>query len=226
MSGARLWTNPRRSSRSFLQRFARASGNERIDSVLIGIGSGSSFAAVSCGCSLTAISALNPINWSSTATRAESHPSANLTTEEHSTSMSQTPRGWCCMHLRAVRLLASMSSTSNRCATWTASPRDSFPLVRSRLSEPCPSLRNPRFFNCWTRKEAYLKATGEGISESLPRVEVTLMPGDAPRLLSLAGDGLVAAEWTFILSNPRGGLGALAIKATGLRLSCWRWPEN
>jgi len=92
------------------------------------------------------------------------------------------------------------------------------------LTEP----RKPEvFFNCWTRKEAYLKSTGEGISESLPHVEVTLMPGDAPRLLSLAGDGRVASEWTFYSFEPAAGfVGALAIKATGLRLSCWRWPES
>src|SRR5439155_15430775 len=44
------------------------------------------------------------------------------------------------------------------------------------------------FFHCWTRKEAYLKATGEGIADSLPEVEVSLTPGRAPELLKIAGD--------------------------------------
>ncbi len=81
------------------------------------------------------------------------------------------------------------------------------------------------FFNCWTRKEAYLKATGEGISDSLPAVEVTLAPGDPPRLLGIAGDTQPAAQWTFSSVDPAPGfVGALAIRARGLKLSCWQWP--
>ncbi len=41
------------------------------------------------------------------------------------------------------------------------------------------------FFNLWTRKEAWLKATGEGLSGSLRKVEVSFLPGDPPRFLSL-----------------------------------------
>src|SRR5688572_3067250 len=37
------------------------------------------------------------------------------------------------------------------------------------------------FFHCWTRKEAYLKATGEGIADALPRIEVSLTPGQPAR---------------------------------------------
>jgi len=41
------------------------------------------------------------------------------------------------------------------------------------------------FFNLWTRKEAWLKATGEGIAHSLNRVEVSFLPGEPARLLHL-----------------------------------------
>jgi len=83
------------------------------------------------------------------------------------------------------------------------------------------------FFNCWTRKEAYLKMTGEGISDALPEVDVTLTPGDPPRLLSIAGDTKGVAQWTFYSFEPAPDfVAALAIKATGLKLSCWRWPES
>ncbi len=83
------------------------------------------------------------------------------------------------------------------------------------------------FFNCWTRKEAYLKATGEGITNSLPRIEVSFLPGEPPEIVSIAGDPHAAAEWTLHSLAPASGYaGAVAIKAKGLKLSCWRWPGS
>lgn len=42
--------------------------------------------------------------------------------------------------------------------------------------------RREAFLNGWTRKEAYLKATGLGITEGLQTIEVTLDPGQSPAL--------------------------------------------
>jgi hypothetical protein len=39
------------------------------------------------------------------------------------------------------------------------------------------------FFNCWTRKEAFLKALGEGLRHHLDRFEVSLAPGEPARIL-------------------------------------------
>ena len=83
------------------------------------------------------------------------------------------------------------------------------------------------FFHCWTRKEAYLKATGEGIADSLPEVEVSLTPGRAPELLKIAGDARAASFWTLHSLAPAPGfVGALAMKAKGSKPACWRWPEQ
>ena len=82
------------------------------------------------------------------------------------------------------------------------------------------------FFQCWTRKEAYLKATGEGIAHSLPQVEVSLAPGRAAELLSIAGDVGEAFLWTIHALAPAAGfIGALAVRAKELKLACWRWSE-
>jgi 4'-phosphopantetheinyl transferase len=83
------------------------------------------------------------------------------------------------------------------------------------------------FFNCWTRKEAYLKATGQGIADALPEVEVSLTPGQPAQLLSVAGDAQEASLWSFYALAPAPGyIGALAAKARGLKLVCWQWPGH
>jgi 4'-phosphopantetheinyl transferase len=82
------------------------------------------------------------------------------------------------------------------------------------------------FFNLWTRKEAWLKATGEGIGALLKRVEVSFLPGEPARLLGLPAEAQSAARWSLLDLSPGSGFAAaLAVAAPEVRLSCWRWEE-
>jgi 4'-phosphopantetheinyl transferase len=57
------------------------------------------------------------------------------------------------------------------------------------------SKQREAFFNGWTRKEAYLKATSEGLTDDLPAIEVTLVPGQKPRLLRLPAGPEAVRQW-------------------------------
>jgi 4'-phosphopantetheinyl transferase len=57
-------------------------------------------------------------------------------------------------------------------------------------------LRKRGFFDCWTRKEAYVKARGEGLSYPLDRFEVSMCPGDRAQLLHHYDDPHEAFRWT------------------------------
>ena len=90
-----------------------------------------------------------------------------------------------------------------------------------------PAAQKPRaFFNLWTRKEAWLKATAEGISDSLNRVEVSFLPGEPARLIRLFGSCEAVQEWSLCELTPASGyIGALAAPVKQVPINCWRWPE-
>lgn len=76
------------------------------------------------------------------------------------------------------------------------------------------------FFRCWTRKEAYLKATGSGLSHPLDQFEVSLAPGEPARLLKVVGEPLEPERWTlFEPAVEPGYLAALAIEGSISALS-------
>jgi 4'-phosphopantetheinyl transferase len=56
--------------------------------------------------------------------------------------------------------------------------------------------KNSAFFNCWARKEAYIKAMGGGLAIPLDSFRVTLRPQDAARMVSIAESEDAARGWT------------------------------
>ncbi len=71
------------------------------------------------------------------------------------------------------------------------------------------------FFNLWTRKEAWLKATGIGISEGLNKVEFNCRPGDPARLVRINGREAEAQTWhvSTFLTPAEGFIGSVALEA-------------
>ena len=94
--------------------------------------------------------------------------------------------------------------------------------TRTLITLPADS-RLQAFYACWTRKEAFLKATGEGITESLARVEVTLAPEEEPGVVSVSEDPRAHEEWQLQPFSPAPGyLGCVAYRNAPLALSQWR----
>jgi len=88
--------------------------------------------------------------------------------------------------------------------------------------------RDLAFFTCWTRKEAFIKAVGEGLSMPLDRFDVTLAPGEPARLLrTRGGDPGEAERWTLreLDAGPE-WVAALAVEGRGWALRLFDWDAR
>ena len=80
------------------------------------------------------------------------------------------------------------------------------------------------FFNCWTRKEAFIKAVGDGLSRPLNKFDVSLVPGESARLLRIEGDSKGASRWSIQELKPASGfVAAFAVKKRSWQLRCWQF---
>lgn len=85
-----------------------------------------------------------------------------------------------------------------------------------------PAFRQETFFRGWVCKEAYIKAIGTGLALPLGDFDVTLAPGEAPRLLRVADRPDEPGRWTFAELFPGAGFqGAIAVEGDGWRLWCF-----
>lgn len=100
-----------------------------------------------------------------------------------------------------------------------------FSAVENRLFQALPDhQKHEAFFNCWTRKEAYIKAIGEGLTHPLDQFEVSLTPDELPRLINVTGHPDEAAYWSLQTFSPAPGyIAALAVKGHDWRLIQRQW---
>jgi len=93
----------------------------------------------------------------------------------------------------------------------------------ARLRSLAPEHQPRAFFECWTRKEAYIKARGDGLSRRLDTFEVAFGPGAAPAILAASDDPDAAARWAVHDLQPADGYcGALIVERPGVAVACWR----
>ena len=77
--------------------------------------------------------------------------------------------------------------------------------------------RAEAFFGCWTSKEAYVKARGDGLALALDAFTMSTRASEKLRLLS-AGQAGETERWVFERFTPAAGfVGALAVEGDGWR---------
>lgn len=85
-------------------------------------------------------------------------------------------------------------------------------------------IRYEAFFACWTRKEAYLKARGDGLSMPLDQFDVSFLPNEEARLLETRQDPQEAERWRLLpVSAPSGYVATVAAQGSDWKLSCRDW---
>jgi len=88
------------------------------------------------------------------------------------------------------------------------------PLEYEMLQQVSPADRLEAFFNCWTRKEAYIKAEGLGLWIPLDSFTVSVAPSEPARLMQLRSRSTDAGVWSIHHLRPAvNAVGAVAIPA-------------
>lgn len=108
------------------------------------------------------------------------------------------------------------------------------PLERHDLSRLAPAEQQRAFFRCWTRKEAVIKADGEGLGLPLESFDVDLAPGCVSALRAFRGRSKGEGEWSLRdLAAPAGYAAAGAVRTPVSSATRWResvatppgWPK-
>lgn len=101
------------------------------------------------------------------------------------------------------------------------------PRERRDLASLPAERRVAAFFACWTRKEAFVKARGDGLSLPLDAFDVSLVPGAEPRLLATRPDPGEAASWRMAALHPGAGHAAAVVAlGDGWHLRRWHWEGS
>jgi 4'-phosphopantetheinyl transferase len=102
-----------------------------------------------------------------------------------------------------------------------------FSAAEAAAYKALPAAARPRgFFNGWTRKEAFVKALGEGLGHPLAAFTVSLTPGDPARLIAVPAQQAVAG-WTLCdVQIDASYVCALVAEGGEFRVRCRNWPVS
>lgn len=100
------------------------------------------------------------------------------------------------------------------------------PLENATLNSFPAEAKNKAFFDCWSRKEAYIKARGEGLTIPLKQFDVSLEPDEPARLLNNRIYPDDVSHWSLQEINPsRGYAAAMAVEGHDWRVTCFDMAE-
>lgn len=85
------------------------------------------------------------------------------------------------------------------------------PVEREAYRALAPEERPLGFFNCWTRKEAFVKALGAGLSHPLDSFAVSLAPGAPAQLLRVDRPSTDRRAWSLRSFTPLPGFVAAVV---------------
>ena len=89
-----------------------------------------------------------------------------------------------------------------------------------------PAEKHEAFYNCWTRKETYIKARGMGLSLPLDLFDVSFLPGEPAALLQSREDPQEVQRWSMRQLAPAPDYaGAVIAEGTDWQLQCWQWLD-
>jgi 4'-phosphopantetheinyl transferase len=95
------------------------------------------------------------------------------------------------------------------------------------LAALAPDERRRAFFACWTRKEAYIKADGKGLSLPLDKFDVSVDPAAAKFSLHVHGDPVASSEWLIESLRPHEDyFAAVAARRPEWKIECWQWERR
>lgn len=111
-------------------------------------------------------------------------------------------------HLESMRGIAQRHFSRSECEALESLPEDRLLLG---------------FYRCWTRKEAYVKALGSGLSSALDVFDVAL--DDAAGLLAVRDRAEDLSQWTLLDASPGPDyVGAVAVRCGDADVRCFLLP--
>jgi 4'-phosphopantetheinyl transferase len=88
-------------------------------------------------------------------------------------------------------------------------------------------VRRTAFFKCWTRKEAFIKALGDGLSCPLADFDVSLAPGEPARLLDVRWASEEAHRWCMEdIDSVADYAAAIVFSGPQCRMHVSQWDSN